>query len=44
MKKKFLVIVLSFILISACGKKGDPTYNENSQILESFKTEKNRAA
>ena len=44
MKKKILIIILSFVIISACGKKGDPTYNQNSQILGSFKTQEIRAA
>tara|TARA_B110000444_G_C18595286_1_gene480401 strand:+ start:545 stop:676 length:132 start_codon:yes stop_codon:yes gene_type:complete len=34
MKKKIFVILFIAILLSSCGKKGDPVYNEESKNLK----------
>ena len=38
MKKKIFVILFIAILLSSCGKKGDPVYNEESKNLKIFST------
>ena len=40
MKKKISVILLITILLSSCGKKSDPIYNEENQNSEIFSTQK----
>ena len=34
MKKKIYILLFLTILISSCGKKGDPVYNEENQNSE----------
>ena len=38
MIKKISIIILVTILVTACGKKGDPIYNEGNQNTEIFIT------
>ena len=41
MIKKIIIILFVTILFSACGKKGDPIYNEENQNSEVFSIQKN---
>ena len=34
MIKKIFILLFVTVLISSCGKKGDPVYNVENQILE----------
>ena len=36
MIKKIYILLFLTIVISSCGKKGDPVYNEESKNLEIF--------
>ena len=37
MIKKIYILLFVSILISSCGKKGDPVYNEENQNVEKMK-------
>ncbi len=37
MIKKVLITFFLFILVSSCGKKGDPIYNENEKKTQNIK-------
>ncbi len=39
MIKKIFIIVFINIIITSCGKKGDPIYNEESQKTKVFVTQ-----
>ena len=41
--KTFLIILIS-ILITACGKKGDPVYNEENQKTEILFIQQNKSS
>ena len=38
MIKKIYIILFIIILLSSCGKKGDPVYNEKNQSSDIFST------
>ncbi len=40
MIKKIYIIVLVTILISACGKKGDPVFNDENQNTKMLSTKR----
>ena len=41
MIKKIFIFLCVTILLSSCGKKGDPIYKQESQNLEVINTQKN---
>ena len=41
MKKKFFVTLFIAILLTSCGRKSDPIYNEESHNLKIFNNQQN---